>query len=103
MKRRVCLARMASAASLLVASNCCLGQTSTWNTASGVWNVAGNWLPAAVPPAGNSVRIVNSDITNRTVTFNFNYTAPLDDITINQSGTGTNTLVVGTNQLLAGS
>jgi hypothetical protein len=52
---------------------------------------------------GNSVRIVNNDATNRTVTFNFNYVAPLDEITINQNGAGTNTLLMGVNQLLAGS
>src|SRR6476646_4971552 len=103
MKNPVRVSVLSAAALLGAASNCCLGQTSTWNTASGVWNVAGNWLPAVVPPAGNGVRIVNSDATSRTVTFNFNYTSPLDDIISNQTGTGTNTLLMGTNQLLAGS
>ena len=77
-------------------------QTVSWNTGSGFWNVAANWTPAVVPPAGTIARIVNNDAVNRTVTFNFNYTTPLTEVILSQNGAGTNTLTIGANQLLSG-
>ena len=49
---------------LVIAAVLCVrpaaAQTVVWNGGTGVWDLAGNWLPAAVPGAANDV-IINVD------------------------------------------
>src|SRR5215207_8986505 len=91
--RALSTSALVATATLVVQPSSAFGQTSTWNVGTGFWNVAGNWLPSAIPPAGNVVRIVHGDATDRIVTFNFDYpTTPLNSLLLDNTGTGTNTL-----------
>ena len=45
--------------------------TRAWNTGDGSWNVAGNWSPAGVPIAGDTVAIGFGDGIARTVTYDY--------------------------------
>jgi autotransporter-associated beta strand protein len=67
--RRPRSARLASAlvAALLLAGAAGLNAAvSTWNSASGNWSVAGNWLGNAVPASGNDVLIENNGLVQLT-------------------------------------
>jgi hypothetical protein len=44
----------------------------SWADGNGLWNVNSNWNPAAVPVGGESVNIVFTDGTPRTVQYNVN-------------------------------
>lgn len=70
------------------------GADKNWKVDSGNWNLNGNWTPVNIPVAGDSVRIVNADTTNRLVTLNV-ITPVLLDLTIDNTGTGTDILAIG--------
>src|SRR5215469_2504438 len=75
--------------------------TRIWNiSTSGNWSVPGNWNPSGVPAAGDSPDIFNNLSTSLTVTYD--YTGPaitLNFVTIDDTGTGTNTLSMAANTL----
>jgi hypothetical protein len=59
----------------------------------GNWSVAENWTPVGVPTAGANVNFVNADGLNRTLNYeNAAAAVALGNLTIDQTGTGTNTV-----------
>ncbi len=75
-----------------------IAQAKNWADGTGNWNVPANWSPAAVPVGGETVNIVNTDGTARTVTLNVSPPS-LALITIDLTGAGTaaNTLSITSN------
>jgi fibronectin-binding autotransporter adhesin len=66
----------------------------SWNTATGDWSSAGSWTPSGPPTNGATVNIINADATGRTVFYDYpaSSTLTLSNLTINDTGGGTNTL-----------
>ena len=57
-----------------------------WNGGSGNWSVPGNWTPAGVPGAGETVNLIPSGFVP-TITYDYTGSAvTLGDLTVNQSG-----------------
>jgi hypothetical protein len=60
---------------------------------AGNWSVPENWSPVGVPTAGANVNFVNADGLNRTLNYDSAAAAvALGNLTIDQTGTGTNTV-----------
>jgi hypothetical protein len=72
----------------------------TWIAGDGNWSDAANWNPATVPTTSGIVTFSNADAAARTLTYD--YTGPtvkLSSISIDQRGTGTNTLSIDADTL----
>jgi hypothetical protein len=99
--RASALALAAGTAVLALGRHASAQVTRTWNLATnGNWSVAGNWSPSGVPTAGDTANIVNALSTSLTVTYD--YAGPaitLNALTIDDTGTGTNTLSMAANTL----
>jgi len=103
--KRTLLTVIASTLVLLAESS--LHAQSTWNTTTGSWNTAANWLPAAVPTNATTTQLLfnASGTTSYTATNNVGaVTFSLNKITVNNTGTGTITLAAAaaTNTLTLG-
>src|SRR5215510_7924084 len=62
-------------AAVIIASPVCVPTVveaigKTWLSSNGNWSTAGNWSGGVIPAAGGDVVMVNSDLVNRTITFN---------------------------------
>ncbi len=88
-----CRRWMIVAAAAIVALHCGSGraQTSNWNTGSGDWNVGTNWTPSGVP-TNATVQIIDSDSVIRTVSFSSGGFSTQQEVMIDQTGSGSNTL-----------
>jgi len=83
------------ASTLALLAETSLHAQSTWNTTTGNWNTAANWLPVAVPTSATTTQLVfnASGTTSYTATNNIGAaTFNLNKITVNNTGTGTITL-----------
>ncbi len=80
------------------------GQTYSWNTGSGTWSAAtgGDWTPAGPPGNGATVDITNNDATSRIITYNYTGSVTLNSLTIDNSGTGTDSLSMSGNDISTG-
>src|SRR5207302_258297 len=66
---------------------------------SGNWNVGGNWT-AGVPVAGSDANIIENDAINRVVTYDYTGVAvTLSALTLDNAGSGLNTLSQSANVL----
>ncbi len=55
---------------------------STWNTTTGNWNTAGNWLPAAIPVSGSSTALTFGGNASYTATNNIGAGFQLNKLTL---------------------
>jgi hypothetical protein len=92
------------AISLVHSSRGSAATTDTWNTGSGNWSTAANWTNSSsghtVPANGDTVNIVDSDSTNRTITYDYTGSpVSLSYLSINNASGGLNTLSIAGNAL----
>jgi hypothetical protein len=77
-----------------------------WNVGDGNWSVAGNWSPAGVPGANDTVNIFSTDGVSRTITYDYTGAAiTLASVSIDLTGgmpTDTETFSMSANNLTAG-
>jgi hypothetical protein len=89
----------AAATAALAPARARAGATDSWVADSGNWSIAGNWS-IGVPTATADVFIVQSDLVDRSVTYD--YAGPsisLNSLTVDNTGGGTNTLSQADNNL----
>ncbi len=77
--------------------------SGSWDTTTVCWSATpGGSATSFAPVSGDDAYLTETDATNRTVTYNDNYTAPgLNSLTIDATGTGTMTLQQSANTLAA--
>jgi hypothetical protein len=94
------LAFVAVSVGIAAALNCglAMGQTSSWIAGSGDWSTDGNWSPSGVP-ANAVVQIINSDSVNRTITLDSGGITFEAELTIDQTGSGSDSLVASNGSL----
>ncbi|HEY1687072.1 MAG TPA: dockerin type I repeat-containing protein [Tepidisphaeraceae bacterium] len=76
------------------------GDTYKISGGTGTWNTATNWL-SGIPAAGNDVLLIQSDTSNRTITYASTSTPLLGNVTIDATGSGSITLAQSINTLNA--
>jgi hypothetical protein len=93
---------------LVHSSSAVAATTDNWNTSFGNWSTAANWTNSSsghtVPAQSDTVDIINSDTTSRTITYDYTGSAVvLTSLYIGNQGTGTNSLSMTGNTLKASS
>jgi hypothetical protein len=91
---------------LMIAAGQASANDRYWTGGSGNWSDQFDWnmtglFVFSVPQAGDDVSLTSSDSTSRTITYDYNYSAPLGSLTIDATGTGTMTLSQDGNALWA--
>ena len=75
-------------------------QVYSWVGGNGSWSVGTNWSPPNPPLGGTALAtIIHNDLSNRTVTFDFNYPTPIAGLEIDHTLGRLNTLTIGANRL----
>jgi hypothetical protein len=82
------LALAATAAAAPLASR---AATDNWQVGSGNWSTPGNWT-TGLPADGDQISITESDAVNRVITYDYSGTNTFLSLTLDNTGTGINTL-----------
>jgi hypothetical protein len=98
---RVFILRAAAIAAVGGLSATALAAEKDWKSAVGIgnWSTPGNWVQGSIPANGDDVFIVDNDIANRVVVYDYTGTNTFRNLNLDNLGPGTDTLAQSANNL----